>query len=238
MTSPHIWLRAESKPKEERTALTPNDARQLLAAGFKITVERSPLRAYPDEAYDRVGCILAPTGHWLQAPLDAFILGLKELPEADFELKHRHIYFAHVYKNQQGWQRTLGRFHQGGGALLDLEYLTDASGRRVAAFGHWAGFVGAGVGAAVWAHRQTHGTKEPVPMLSSWPSQEQCVADLRERVEAARKIAGHKPTAIVIGAKGRCGRGATECLERLGFEIRGWDLEETRRGGPFREILE
>ena len=31
----------------------------------------------------------------------------------------------------------------GGGALLDLEYLTDDHGRRLAAFGYWAGYVGA-----------------------------------------------------------------------------------------------
>ncbi|HTL11360.1 MAG TPA: saccharopine dehydrogenase, partial [Bdellovibrionota bacterium] len=184
MTSPHIWLRAESKPKEERTALTPNDARRLLTAGFQVTVERSPLRAFEDEGYERVGCALAPTGSWLsKAPAEAFILGLKELPDADFELGHRHIYFAHVFKNQVGWQRTLKRFAAGGGVLLDLEYLTDSEGRRVSAFGHWAGFVGAGVGAGIWAHRKLHGDAEAIPALRSWPSQEQCVAELREQVE-------------------------------------------------------
>lgn len=38
MTRAHIGLRAESKPLEERIALTPNVARKLLQAGFKITV--------------------------------------------------------------------------------------------------------------------------------------------------------------------------------------------------------
>lgn len=38
MTRAHIGLRAESNPLEERIALTPNVARKLLQAGFKITV--------------------------------------------------------------------------------------------------------------------------------------------------------------------------------------------------------
>ena len=39
--STHIWLRAESKPLEERTALTPRFARQLVDMGFQLTVEQS-----------------------------------------------------------------------------------------------------------------------------------------------------------------------------------------------------
>jgi len=34
---------------------------------------------------------------------------------------------------------VLGRYAHGGGTLLDLEFL-EKNGRRVAAFGYWAGF--------------------------------------------------------------------------------------------------
>ena len=43
------------------------------------------------------------------------------------------------YKNQNGWKEVLGRFSRGGGMLYDMEFLEDASGRRVAAFGYHAG---------------------------------------------------------------------------------------------------
>jgi hypothetical protein len=49
------------------------------------------------------------------------------------ELKHVHIQFAYCYKQQGGWQKVLSRFPLGGGTLLDLEFLTDDRGRRVAA---------------------------------------------------------------------------------------------------------
>ena len=64
------------------------------------------------------------------APGDAYIIGLKELPEHDTTspLRHVHIYFAHCYKQQAGWMETLGRFVRGHGLLLDLEFLHDEKG--------------------------------------------------------------------------------------------------------------
>src|SRR5271170_4199288 len=47
-------------------------------------------------------------------------------------LKHVHVQFAHCYKQQAGWEKVLGRFARGNGVLLDLEFLTDSNGRRVA----------------------------------------------------------------------------------------------------------
>lgn len=35
-------------------------------------------------------------------------------------------------KQQGGWENVLARFPRGGGTLLDLEFLTDERGRRVA----------------------------------------------------------------------------------------------------------
>jgi hypothetical protein len=67
------------------------------------------------------------------------VVGLKELPEDVAELKNEHIFFAHCYKNQGGWQEILRRFQRGDGTLLDLEFLVDDKGRRVAAFGRPAG---------------------------------------------------------------------------------------------------
>ena len=47
-------------------------------------------------------------------------------------LKHVHVQFAHCYKQQRGWEKALARFSRGKGVLLDLEFLTDSSGKRVA----------------------------------------------------------------------------------------------------------
>jgi hypothetical protein len=50
---------------------------------------------------------------------------------------------------------TLGSFSQGSGTLLDLEFLQDDKGRRVAAFGYYAGFAGAALALKNWAWQLT-----------------------------------------------------------------------------------
>uniref|UniRef100_A0A915CVZ8 Alanine dehydrogenase/pyridine nucleotide transhydrogenase N-terminal domain-containing protein n=1 Tax=Ditylenchus dipsaci TaxID=166011 RepID=A0A915CVZ8_9BILA len=140
--SKHLWLRAESKPFEHRSALTPVTAKALLDAGFQITVEKSTQRCFLDEEFSCIGCTLAQEFSWPQAPADAYILALKELPENEnFPLHHTHIYFAHCFKYQPDWKKVLERFRQGNGTLLDLEFLQNEQGKRVASFGHMAGFV-------------------------------------------------------------------------------------------------
>ena len=139
----HLWVRAEERENERRVGLVPEGAEALMERGFRVTVEESPDRIIPIEPYREVGAEIVPRGSWREAPEEALIYGLKELPEDGAPLRHRHIMFGHAYKGQSAGQALLRRFKAGGGALLDLEYLTDASGRRVAAFGYWAGFVGA-----------------------------------------------------------------------------------------------
>ena len=46
---------------------------------------------------------------------------------------------------------------------------------------------------------------------------------------------------MIIGALGRCGLGATELAKKVGFNRLSttlWDLEATKGGGPFPEILD
>lgn len=237
----HLWLRAETKPHEQRTPLTPEGAQELLTTpglDLQITVERCKNRVFRDEEYEAVGCKLAPFGSWRQAPKEAIIFGLKELPEEEIPLIHRHIYFAHCYKNQRGWKDILNRFKEGNGTLYDLEFLVDENGRRVAAFGYWAGYVGAAIGLDAWAYRQSQGTQEIFPKFTSFSRKETLIRHLKDRVEIALKRGATPPRALVIGAKGRCGTGAVDLLKAVGVEPTQWDMEETKKGGPFAEILD
>lgn len=130
------------------TSLTPTTAKKLLDAGYPVLVERSPkdpnyARIFKDEEFEQAGATLIEEGAYKTAPKDRIIIGLKELPEDKFPLEHTFVHFAHCYKQQGGWENVLARFPRGGGTLYDLEFLQDESGRRVAAFGYHAGFVGA-----------------------------------------------------------------------------------------------
>lgn len=238
-TNNHIWLRTETKAFERRTPLTPADAAKLLAQGTRVTVESSEDRVYSDDQFSQVGCEIAQAGDWRKAPKECFILGLKELPSESFELSHKHIYFAHAYKKQLGWEALLSRFNHGGGTLLDLEFLVDDSSRRVAAFGHWAGFAGAALAVDIWAHQMAAPELE-FPPVHSVTDQSELVSAISRRLNEAISVTNSLPKVMVLGAKGRSGRGALDLLAKLGFKdsISQWDLAETRKGGPFPEILE
>lgn len=214
-------LRDEARATERRTPVTPNDARTLLAAGIGISVERSDKRIFSDAEYAAAGCELVDAGSWLTAS-DATVLGLKELPEAPAELSAPFIHFAHIYKDQTGWMEELSRFRRGGGTLYDIEYLSKEED-RVAAFGYWAGWMGAAL--AAWRLlARWNGVEGLEAGVSSFDSRDMVVEILQNF--SAECIKPRR--AIVIGAKGRSGKGAVEALKLAGFEVTRWDIEETR----------
>lgn len=225
----HLWLRAEQRENEERTGLMPEGVRALKAAGFRVTVEESPRRAVPLADYRAAGAEIAPEGAWPRAPAGAFILGLKELPDDGTPLTGRHILFGHAFKGQPSAPALLSRFRAGGGELLDLESLVDESGRRIAAFGYWAGFVGAALSLMAWA-AQRRGAR--LGAVSPFASRGVLVARTRDALGGLAP-----PAVLVIGAGGRVGSGATALCEAVHAPVTAWDMAETAHGGPFPEVL-
>lgn len=228
---PHLWVRAESRAHEQRVGITPKGTAKLISAGFQVTVEESGQRNLPIAEYAAVGCDIAPESAWVHAPLDAIVLGLKELPEDGAPLCHHHIMFGHAYKGQPSGRLLLDRFKAGGGTLLDLEYLTDDDGRRVAAFGYWAGYAGAAVSLMCWLAQQRGEIAKPV---DAYPSASHMLMALQQSLMA---LGTDRPTALIVGALGRVGTGATDLCQAMGVATTRWDMAETASGGPFPEIL-
>lgn len=225
----HLWVRSEQRPHEQRTGLTPDGAKALIAQGMQITVEACPQRVVPIDAYRKAGCQIADTASWPNAPATAIIFGLKELPADGTPLTHRHIMFGHAYKGQPAGQVLLDRFSAGGGTLYDLEYLVDTTGRRVAAFGYWAGFAGAAVALKCWVAQQRGGLCGPV---STYASAKDMTADLMADLGDTPP-----PSALIIGALGRVGTGAADLCKAMNMPTTGWDMAETASGGPFPQVL-
>ncbi|SEO57412.1 saccharopine dehydrogenase (NAD+, L-lysine-forming) [Salinihabitans flavidus] len=228
----HLWVRAEQRPNEDRVGLTPEGARALIDAGLSVTVEQSASRAIPIDGYFDAGCDIAPENSWPGAPRDAIIFGLKELPEDGTPLMHRHIMFGHAFKGQHAGRELLRRFRAGGGTLYDLEYLVDEAGRRIAAFGYWAGYAGAAVTLKAWAAARRGAICGPVGV---YPGKAALLEDLAGEFDGT---GSPRPHAIVIGALGRVGTGAADLCAALGVDVTGWDMDETAHGGPFPEILD
>lgn len=100
--------------------------------------------------------------------------------------------------------------------MYDLEFLTDATGRRVAAFGFHAGFAGAAAGALALAARRNGAA---LGALKPYENETAMVASAKEAIAAVKNNdADGKIKALVIGALGRCGRGAVDLFRKIGLD--------------------
>lgn len=214
-----IWLRDEVRETERRAPLTPDGAASLIEAGAAITVERSAKRVFSDDAYRDAGCALVEAGGWVDAPSESLVLGVKELPQHPDRLMGNHAHFAHLYKDQRGWQDELARFARGGGTLYDLEYLTDERGLRVAAFGYWAGWLGAALGLRGWLEAKRG---RAFARIESSNTREVFLSEI-----SSLQAGIDMPRVIVVGAKGRSGQGACDLFAACGLVPTQWDKEET-----------
>jgi len=223
-----IWMRAEPRDNEARAPMTPQGAKKLIAKGWRVVVEDAPERCIPTEDYRDVDCEIAPAGAWINAPEDTIILGLKELDDDGTDLVHRHIMFGHAYKRQSDGRALLDRFKKGGGTLLDLEYLVNGHGKRVAAFGYWAGYAGAALSVMAWGAQQNGKT---LGTMSAFASADALVKSVKAAIDDT-------PSALIIGARGRVGSGASDLCREIGIKPTEWDIDETAKGGPFPQILD
>ncbi|NOZ43438.1 MAG: saccharopine dehydrogenase [Alphaproteobacteria bacterium] len=218
-----LWLRHEDRLTERRTPLLPAGAATLVDNGYDIVVERSAKRIIPDYAYEAAGCRMVARGSWTAAPEAAVILGLKELPAGPPRLKNSHVYFAHAYKNQHGWQSLLRRFTRGGGNLLDIEYMVDKAGSRVVSFGFRAGYIGAALALIHWHNQQSGSVRYLDQGVRPFDN-----ADLLHETIRRNRFPGKNPKVLIIGAGGRSGHGALDLLQHHGAEITCWGRDDTR----------
>lgn len=195
------------------------------------------MRIFDDEEFEERGLKMVPEGSWKEAADDALILGVKEFPaDATFPLRHTHIHFAHCYKGQEGWQKVLRRLVEGEGTLLDLEFLQDERGRRVAAFGYRGRFAGAALGILAWAKKVPG---EQIGEVRAYDNESDLILHVKDIVQQVLHTGASPPTILVIGALGRCGSGAVDCCQKLGIDnILQWEMSETARDGPFKEIVQ
>ncbi|EPE03478.1 saccharopine dehydrogenase [Ophiostoma piceae UAMH 11346] len=239
-----IHLRAETKPFERRSPLSPETAKALKDAGYIVRVEKSPDRIYRDEEFEDAGIKLADPGDWmkLKPSEDLIILGLKEIDANGIDLPHNYIHFAHCYKKQEGWATELSRFSKTPtGLLYDLEFLVNERGQRIAAFGFSAGYAGTALALLSWAHQILNPGVKQGP-VSKYDLATDLIADVKASLAKALPLNGGKyPQVMIIGALGRCGNGAVDAATAAGVpesSLLKWDLDQTKDGGPFDQITQ
>ena len=195
-----IYVREETYSNEYRTPLTPTGVAQLVKAGFLIYIQSSDRRIFRNLEYEIVGAKITSLPWYNSQFRNFMILGIKELENVERLDAHTHLYFSHCFKGQNCASGILSAFSKSKSKLYDYEFLCDENGKRLIAFGWYAGAVGAALGLHFYTCRD-RGSLKP------WVSIEDMVGSVAT-ISSSCKIA-------VLGAEGRCGRGVCSILDRL-----------------------
>jgi len=207
-----IFLRKEFRENEYRVSLIPSDCKKLLDNNFQIYIEKSNKRCFNIDDYINVGCKLVE-----DITDNCYIIGLKEIGDERY-YEYKNIYFSHTFRGQNNL--ILSRFIEKGGKILDYEYIMDIDGKRLIAFGFWAGYIGAYLG-----------INQLIRKRNNWED----INNLRELnkeiienliIEEEIKIA-------VIGINGRCGTGCKYLLDKLKIDYRGYG-----RGDDIEDLMD
>ena len=69
-----------------------------------------------------------------------------------------------------------------------------------------------------WAWQLTHSADEPIHGVTPYENEDALIADVKKSVAEGKAQAGHPPRVLVIGALGRCGRGAVDLCTKAGLQ--------------------
>ena len=198
-------IREGKTPPDRRVPLTPDQCTQALRRfpDLELVVQRSPVRAFKDDEYERAGIKLVDSLEDRD-----LIIGIKEVPLEMLLPGKSYLFFSHTIKEQPHNQKLLRAVLDRKIRLIDHELLTNAHGERVLAFGHWAGVVGAYNAFRGW--QLMHGGAPLKPA-------HEC-HDLDELEEHLHAMPLPEDLRIVLTGGGRVGKGAMGVLERAGVE--------------------
>lgn len=135
-----IGLIREGKvPPDKRVPLTPKQAKEVMERwpNVEVLVQPSPIRKYPDEAYQAEGIRLAE-----DLSDCSILLGVKEVPVDMLIPQRTYLFFSHTYKMQPYNAKLLKAILEKKIRLIDYEMIKEQGGRRLIGFGRYAGVVG------------------------------------------------------------------------------------------------
>lgn len=192
-------IREGKIPPDKRVALTPLQCVQALRLfpDLDISVQPSPIRAYLDSEYQKLGIKLQEN----MEDRDVLV-GVKEVNIEDLIENKKYLFFSHTYKQQPYNKDLLIAILNKKIQLIDYEVMTK-NGERVIAFGRYAGIVG------MYNGLRGYGLKFGLYKIA--PAH--LCHNKSEMIDELRKIKFTEPIKILITGHGRVAGGALELLE-------------------------
>jgi len=217
-----IGIRREDKnPWERRVPIIPEHVAGLVKDhGIEVLVQKSGLRAIPEEEYLRAGAKIVED----LSPCDT-VFAVKEIPVRFLEKGKTYVFFSHTIKGQAHNMPLLRRLMELRCQLLDYEKMADEKGRRLVFFGKFAGL--AGMIDTLWALGQRLDLeKTPSPFSAvkralEYPSladAEAALTEVGKRLAADGLPDAVAPLVVGFAGYGNVSQGAQRILRRLPVE--------------------
>ncbi|MCA9255636.1 MAG: hypothetical protein KDA33_08350 [Phycisphaerales bacterium] len=237
-----LCIRHETKsPWERRAPLAPADVAALInSCNLRIAIEPSSQRVFEDTAYTDLGA-----ESLADANAADIVLGVKEIPIESFAAGRTYCIFSHTIKGQPANMPVLARLIELGCTLIDYELITNDEGRRLVAFGPFAGV--AGMIDSLWSlGRRLDAEGIATPFSDIRPAHQyedieeakQAILAAGRRIQADALPAGLAPCVVGVTGYGAVSRGAQMMLDLLPVQSIAPDdlgrLHET--GGDPRHI--
>ena len=230
MERPCIGVRREDKdPFERRTPLIPAHARRLVEAGTRVIVQPSAIRVHSDDEYTAAGAEVRENLDPCQ-----LVVAVKEIPVELLAPGKTYLFFSHTLKGQPHNMPLLRRLLELGCSLIDYEPIKDENGRRLVAFGRYAGLAGMVETLRALGQRwEAEGLRTPFARIEpAWR-----YANLREAKDAVARV-GHEiaegglpeeagPLVCGILGYGNVSGGAREICDLL--PVRAVDPDQLQR---------
>ncbi len=191
-------LRETRTPPDSRVAITPMLCVELARQyGIRFLVQPSPFRIFKDEEYENLGIELRED----LSECDV-LFGVKEVNPSTLIPQKTYFFFSHTTKKQPHNRKLLQAILEKGITLIDYEEITDPNKKRLVAFGHFAGLVGAYNALLHFGKREKLFDLKPA----------HACYDFKEMVKEMEKIK-LPPIKIVLTGNGRVGASSKEIME-------------------------
>lgn len=192
-------IREGKIPPDTRVPLTPKQCAYIMDKySIEIWVQPSDNRCFTNEEYEAEGVVL--TERMSECDI---LMGVKEVPIQNLIADKTYFFFSHTIKKQAYNRKLLQALVAKNIRMIDYEVLKK-DGKRVIAFGRWAGIVGAHNG--LWTYAQRTRAFD-LPRMTTFKD-----------FKAAKDFYQHlelPPIKIVLTGTGRVGQGSAEVLDAM-----------------------